>query len=56
MDAARPRKFIWFGDIHGPKPHEFMGAGPWMPLNLYNFIQVDPPDGHTSYEAFEEGQ
>ncbi len=25
MDATQPYKFIWFGDIHGPKHYEFMG-------------------------------
>jgi hypothetical protein len=24
MDVAKAYEFIWFGDIHGPKPYEFM--------------------------------
>ncbi len=29
------------GDIHGPKPNEFIGLGPWMPpnhTNLYDLV------------------
>ena len=25
MDVTKPYKFIGFGDIHGPKPYEFIG-------------------------------
>jgi hypothetical protein len=25
MDVAKPYKFTWFGDIHGPKRYEFIG-------------------------------
>ena len=24
MDVTKPCKFIWFGEIHGPKPYEFI--------------------------------
>jgi hypothetical protein len=26
MDVTKPYKFIWFGDIDGPKPYEFIGS------------------------------
>ncbi len=26
MDLTKPYKFISFGDIHGPKPYQFMGV------------------------------
>jgi hypothetical protein len=26
MDVTKPSKFRWFGDIHGPKPYEFIGS------------------------------
>ncbi len=26
MDVATPYKSIWFGDIHGPRPYEFIGS------------------------------
>ncbi len=25
MDASKPYKIIWFGDIHGPKTYKFIG-------------------------------
>ena len=25
MDVTKPYEFIWFGDIHGPKPYKFIG-------------------------------
>ena len=25
MDVTKPYKFIWLGDIHGPKPYEIIG-------------------------------
>jgi hypothetical protein len=25
MDATKSLKVIWFGDIHGPEPYEFIG-------------------------------
>ncbi len=30
MDVTKPYKFIWFGDIHGPKPYKFIGFR-WAP-------------------------
>ncbi len=24
MNVTKPYHFLWFGDIHGPKPYEFM--------------------------------
>jgi hypothetical protein len=27
MDVTKPYKFIWFGDIHGPKPYKLIGFG-----------------------------
>ncbi len=27
MDVTKPYKFIWFGDLHGPKPYKFIGFG-----------------------------
>jgi hypothetical protein len=26
MDVPKPYKFIWFGDIHGPKPYKSTGS------------------------------
>ncbi len=25
MDVTKPNEYLWFGDIHGLKPYEFMG-------------------------------
>jgi hypothetical protein len=25
MDVTKPGEFLWFGDMHGPKPYKFIG-------------------------------
>jgi hypothetical protein len=30
--------FVWFGDIHGPNPYEFMGFGDIHGPKPYEFI------------------
>ncbi len=32
MDVTKPYKFVWFGDIHGPKPYKFIGIRCTMSL------------------------
>ncbi len=45
MDATKPYKFTWFGDIHGPKPYKFIGfRGAFADGLLTQFVAVDGPD------------
>jgi hypothetical protein len=40
--------FVWFGDIHGPKPYEFTGFGDIHGTKPYEFIGFG--DVHTSVD------
>ncbi len=48
MDVTKPCKFLWLGDIHGPKPNECMGSRATMNLWISigeKHIQIDSPAG-----------
>ncbi len=40
MDVTKPYEFIWFGDVHGPKPYEFIGL-------RWAFISQTPVEPET---------
>ncbi len=50
MGITKPYKFMWFGNIHGPKPYEFMGFGAMGVTKPYKFIWFGNIHGPKSYE------
>ncbi len=42
MDVTKPSEFKRFGDIHGPKPYEFIGFR-WAYEGTGSGIRPDPP-------------
>ena len=49
MAVPKPDRFVWFGDIHGPKPYEFIGVSTgapvlWHPICGQTCRQAPPVD------------
>ncbi len=52
MDVTKPYKFTWFGDVHGPNPHEFTGFDAMDATKPYKIIRFD--DIHGSFSTSED--
>jgi hypothetical protein len=50
IHGPKPYEFIGFGDIHGPKPYEFIGFGDIHGPKPYEFIGFGDVHGPKPYE------
>ncbi len=49
MDVTKPYKCVWFGDIHGPKPYEFVG------FRWPGIVQCRVARGPSNFGSIAEG-